>query len=395
MADNARRDQGSMYCHACHHQWQRDGESIECPACMSASTEIIDPENDPRHFHNRQPEQAPDSSTEPAAAATPGVPASTATGAQDATAASATPSQPSNNNTGNPAGAANSGNGDAPRAASGHPPRVTFHFTAPQVTFFTFVTANGAPPATQSPPPPVTFYTMHFFPTTPPPPPPTVNTSPTDPHPTNTTTTTQPTQPSQDQNNQNQQPPPIGPFPATAGPQPNAAGIPPIPGLPINLLASLFTSLFNPASAIHGDAVYTQEAFDRIITQLREQVQPGGAPPASQAALDRLRVKEVDDAMLGCENGEGKAKCVVCVDDMVKGEKVAVLPCEHFFHGECVVPWLKLHGTCPVCRRSVEVEEEKGVEGKGGGDVGAAEQGHRAGFQDGRNEGLGDAMDCS
>jgi hypothetical protein len=48
-----------------------------------------------------------------------------------------------------------------------------------------------------------------------------------------------------------------------------------------------------------------------------------------------------------------------------------------------------------VCRRSVEVEEEKGVEGKGRGDVGVAEQGHRAGFEEGTSGGLGDAMDCS
>ncbi|KAH8754799.1 hypothetical protein F5883DRAFT_572427 [Diaporthe sp. PMI_573] len=36
------------------------------------------------------------------------------------------------------------------------------------------------------------------------------------------------------------------------------------------------------------------------------------------------------------------------------GEEVTVLPCKHWFHGECVVSWLKMHNTCPICRASIE-----------------------------------------
>ncbi|KAK4237722.1 hypothetical protein C8A03DRAFT_15768, partial [Achaetomium macrosporum] len=124
-------------------------------------------------------------------------------------------------------------------------------------------------------------------------------------------------------------------------------------------------------------------ALDRIISQLREQEAPGEAPPASQAAIDRLQTKELDDKMLSvC------SKCVICVDDMVKGEKAAVLPCDHFFHGECVTPWLKQHNTCPVCRRSVEVEKDEGKNVKSAGVGSAAPQ------SEARN-GTAGAMDCS
>lgn len=119
----------------------------------------------------------------------------------------------------------------------------------------------------------------------------------------------------------------------------------------------LLASLFGQSGFMFGanpDAVYSQEAFDRIISQLREQnANAGGAPPASQSALDKLQTKEVDDEMLSSID---KPKCVICVDEMAKGEKASILPCNHLFHGDCVTLWLKQHNTCPVCRRSIEEE---------------------------------------
>ncbi|KAK4112144.1 hypothetical protein N656DRAFT_798492 [Canariomyces notabilis] len=123
-------------------------------------------------------------------------------------------------------------------------------------------------------------------------------------------------------------------------------------------LHDLLASLFNPAAAVHGDAVYTQEALDRIITQLMEaSPQTNAAPPASQAAIDNLEKKRVDDQMLG---PDGKAECTICIDEINKGDEVVVLPCKHWYHGECVVLWLKEHNTCPICRMPIETREGNG-----------------------------------
>ncbi|KAL2126489.1 hypothetical protein VTI74DRAFT_821 [Chaetomium olivicolor] len=120
-------------------------------------------------------------------------------------------------------------------------------------------------------------------------------------------------------------------------------------------LTDLLTSMYNPAAAVHGDAVFTQEALDRIVTQLMEQSpQTNAAPPASQSAIDRLEKKKVDDEMLG---PEGKAECTICIDEINKGDEVLVLPCKHWYHGECVVLWLKEHNTCPICRMPIENRE--------------------------------------
>ena len=39
--------------------------------------------------------------------------------------------------------------------------------------------------------------------------------------------------------------------------------------------------------------------------------------------------------------------------DLTEGEEVRLLECGHCFHTGCIVPWLELHGTCPVCRKQL------------------------------------------
>lgn len=34
-----------------------------------------------------------------------------------------------------------------------------------------------------------------------------------------------------------------------------------------------------------------------------------------------------------------KVDCTICIDELHLGDEVTVLPCKHWFHGECVVPF--------------------------------------------------------
>lgn len=117
----------------------------------------------------------------------------------------------------------------------------------------------------------------------------------------------------------------------------------------------LFAQLFNPANAAHGDAVYTEEALDRVISQFMEAQNGSAAPgPASAAAIAALPKTEADKSMMG---SDGKAECSVCMDNVEIGDEVTVLPCTHWFHGECVGAWLKEHDTCPHCRQGIMPKE--------------------------------------
>jgi len=50
------------------------------------------------------------------------------------------------------------------------------------------------------------------------------------------------------------------------------------------------------------------------------------------------------------ENDEDGKRCAVCLEDFQPKEEVMTTPCNHMFHEECIVPWVKSHGQCPNCR---------------------------------------------
>ncbi|KAL0724687.1 hypothetical protein Bca4012_039286 [Brassica carinata] len=47
---------------------------------------------------------------------------------------------------------------------------------------------------------------------------------------------------------------------------------------------------------------------------------------------------------------DDEKRCTVCLEDFEPKETVMLTPCKHMFHEECIVPWLKSKGQCPLCR---------------------------------------------
>jgi E3 ubiquitin-protein ligase RNF115/126 len=49
-----------------------------------------------------------------------------------------------------------------------------------------------------------------------------------------------------------------------------------------------------------------------------------------------------------CEKDVDHApECAICQEDFSEGDQARQLPCKHFYHDECIRPWLKQSGTCP------------------------------------------------
>ncbi|KAF6137829.1 hypothetical protein GIB67_040537 [Kingdonia uniflora] len=65
---------------------------------------------------------------------------------------------------------------------------------------------------------------------------------------------------------------------------------------------------------------------------------------------------------------EDELTCSVCLEQVNEGELVRSLPCLHQFHANCIDPWLRQQGTCPVCKHRAtsgwqEDDEESGMNG--------------------------------
>lgn len=42
--------------------------------------------------------------------------------------------------------------------------------------------------------------------------------------------------------------------------------------------------------------------------------------------------------------------CVICFEHYKPNDTVRFLTCKHFFHKNCIDPWILAHGTCPMCK---------------------------------------------
>jgi len=43
-------------------------------------------------------------------------------------------------------------------------------------------------------------------------------------------------------------------------------------------------------------------------------------------------------------------RCPICWEDFEAREEVMLTPCNHMFHENCIMPWVKTQAHCPVCR---------------------------------------------
>ncbi|KAL0369348.1 UNVERIFIED_CONTAM: E3 ubiquitin-protein ligase SIRP1 [Sesamum angustifolium] len=74
-----------------------------------------------------------------------------------------------------------------------------------------------------------------------------------------------------------------------------------------------------------------------------------GTPPAQKEVVEGLPTVKIEETL----------QCSVCLDDCEMGSEVKEMPCKHKFHSGCILPWLELHSSCPVCRYQLPSEESK------------------------------------
>ncbi|KAK5847031.1 hypothetical protein F383_15552 [Gossypium arboreum] len=74
-----------------------------------------------------------------------------------------------------------------------------------------------------------------------------------------------------------------------------------------------------------------------------------GTPPAQVEAIMALPTVKIEENL----------KCCVCMDDFEAGSEAREMPCKHKFHSGCILPWLEIHSSCPVCRYQIPAVGQK------------------------------------
>ncbi|KAF8724232.1 hypothetical protein HU200_021254 [Digitaria exilis] len=146
------------------------------------------------------------------------------------------------------------------------------------------------------------------------------------------------------------------------------------------------------AGAEHGVALgdyFFGPDLDALVQHLTEgDAGRHGTPPAKKEAVEAMPTVEVAG---GGDNGDEASSCPVCLEDYAPGERAREMPCRHRFHANCIVPWLEMHSSCPVCRFQLPADDgNKSSCGGGGGDSGGYvsvdgdHEGNDNGGEDGR-----------
>ncbi|CAH2079951.1 unnamed protein product [Thlaspi arvense] len=88
--------------------------------------------------------------------------------------------------------------------------------------------------------------------------------------------------------------------------------------------------------------------LEQLIEQLTQDDRPG-PPPASEPIIDALPTVKITPQHLTND----MSQCAVCMEEFTVGGEATELPCKHIYHNNCITPWLRLHNSCPICRRDL------------------------------------------
>ncbi|GIX65632.1 E3 ubiquitin-protein ligase, putative [Babesia caballi] len=84
-----------------------------------------------------------------------------------------------------------------------------------------------------------------------------------------------------------------------------------------------------------------------------------GPPPAAKRVVESLEVETIDE-----ETAKRLETCAICTEDFAAGDRIHWLSndrslCGHGFHVDCILPWLRQHNSCPVCRYELPTDDEQ------------------------------------
>ncbi|KAK7339676.1 hypothetical protein VNO77_20357 [Canavalia gladiata] len=102
--------------------------------------------------------------------------------------------------------------------------------------------------------------------------------------------------------------------------------------------------------------------FDHLLDQLVQlegtSVQLDRPPPpaASKAAIESMPAVKIISNHVYAES-----HCAVCMEPFELDCDAREMPCGHVYHSDCIVPWLSVRNSCPVCRHELPADTAEGA----------------------------------
>lgn len=104
--------------------------------------------------------------------------------------------------------------------------------------------------------------------------------------------------------------------------------------------------------------------FDRLLDQISQIELNNNSnnsrdhPPASKSAVEALPVIQIAPTHL---ESDSQSHCAVCKETFLLDSAAREMPCNHIYHPDCILPWLAIRNSCPVCRHELPAEEDDDV----------------------------------
>lgn len=117
----------------------------------------------------------------------------------------------------------------------------------------------------------------------------------------------------------------------------------------IESAARLF-SLLNLATMVTENAMSAANNLEAAIDRSMRDRQPVTNPTPDEV-LDILPLFVMDK-----KDVEQNPECPICNDINEVGDTLSQMPCLHMYHTDCIMPWLRQHNSCPMCRSELKLD---------------------------------------
>ena len=101
---------------------------------------------------------------------------------------------------------------------------------------------------------------------------------------------------------------------------------------------------FNVSS--ESSTVSIDDEIMQIEMQHSFQDQEEISNPISETVMKTFPIMKIDDSKL-----DRVEACHICLEKYNLDNYIVIMPCNHFYHEQCLKEWLKKHNTCPICKK--------------------------------------------